>query len=110
MYMYRLQMCPIGEVSILLHFLSLSCVQSRLSISSASSDIGEGVVSVCHDNQCVSSPTNLSPELDYNAFPTSILGSDGESDPFESSSPPDSMDNGELVVTEKSTPSLMCNV
>ena len=74
--------------------LSLSPVKSRLSISSASSDVGEGVVSVCHDNQCVSSPTHLSPELDYNPFPTSILGSDGESDPFDSSSPPDTMENG----------------
>lgn len=73
---------------------SLLSVQSRLSISSASSDLGEGVVSVCRDGQSVSSPTNLSPELDYKAFPTSILGSDGESDPFESSSPPETMDNG----------------
>jgi cytoplasmic polyadenylation element-binding protein len=45
-------------------------------------------------SQVVSSPTHLSPELEYKGFPAGILGSDGEADPFESSSPPETIDNG----------------
>jgi hypothetical protein len=65
--------------------------QSRLSISSAPSDIcGGGVVNAsCHGNHQLSSPTNLSPELDCKTFTTGLLGSDGESDPFDSSSSPE---------------------
>lgn len=52
-------------------------------------------VSVCRDNQTITLPAHLGPELDYKAaYPAGILGSDGESDPFESSSSPDSVDNG----------------
>ncbi|CAI8044598.1 hypothetical protein GBAR_LOCUS24719, partial [Geodia barretti] len=64
---------------------------SRLSISSAPSDIsGGGVVNAsCRGNHQISSPTNLSPELECKTFTTGLLGSDGESDPFDSSSSPE---------------------
>ena len=56
----------------------------------------------CHDNQATSPPTHLCPELvgDFRTFPMSsssyggLLGSDGESDPFDNSSPPVDLDNG----------------
>ena len=54
-------------------------------------------VSGCCGNQGGSSPIHLSPELEYKPFPSGILGSDGESDPFESLSSPETVDNGELM-------------
>ena len=53
---------------------------------------------VCCGSHVVSSPTHLSPELEYKTFPAGILGSDGETDPFESSSPPETIDNGMVCV------------
>ena len=49
-------------------------------------------------NHLVSSPTHLSPELEYKTFSGGILESDGDSDPFESPSPPDG-DNGKYHFT-----------
>ena len=55
----------------------------------------------CRDNH---SPPHLSPPVDYQVFPPpssySILGSDGECDPFDSSSPPVDLDNGNLVIQD----------
>lgn len=70
---------------------ALSNMLSRLSISSAPSNIGGGVANAsCRGNHQVLSPTSLSPELDCKSFTTGLLGSDGESDPFDTSSPPES--------------------
>ena len=49
----------------------------------------------CRGNLQISSPTNLSPELDCKSFTTGLLGSDGESDPFDSSSSPEA-DSGNV--------------
>jgi hypothetical protein len=67
---------------------ALNNMLSRLSISSAPSDIDRGVVGAgCCGNSAIS-PTHLSPGLDCKLFAGGLLGSDGESDPFDSSSPP----------------------
>ena len=54
----------------------------------------------CRGNHQVLSPTSLSPELDCKSFTTGLLGSDGESDPFDTSSPPES-ESGYIPVQDR---------
>ena len=47
------------------------------------------VSACCRGHYSISSPPHQSPDQEYKSFPGGILGSDGESDPFDSSSPPE---------------------